>query len=223
MTHGIASPSPRSSGVIGMAGGAGQGRLAIRDVGMRGFAVIATMIAVSVSAHAAEGVLRASARPGAALARGDVPVPKPKPGDGSWLPTASAVTKPPHELHVGGALSTDASGELRLSVDRLERERDPYVSADLQPAEVTSWSKDEIQESQTQCAVVLAALNIEGDTLPPIGGPGGCGIAAPVKVSRFGAVEVSPPATINCRLAAAVYKWVTDVVQPAAQIGRAHV
>ena len=99
----------------------------------------------------------------------------------------------------------------------MKRERDPYSSADLQPAEVTSWTKDEIQEAQTQCAMVLAALNIEADTLDPIGGPGGCGIAAAIKVARFGAVEVKPAATINCRLAAAIYKWITDVVQPAAR------
>jgi hypothetical protein len=184
---------------------------------MRGwFCVIAMLIAASVSAQAAEGQSQASARAGPALARGEVPVPRPKPADGSWLPTAST-THPPHELQVDGALSTDAHGELRLSVDRMKRERDPYVSADLQPAEVTSWSKEDVQQAQQQCAMVLAALNIEADSLQPIGGPGGCGIAAPVKVTRFGAVEVSPPATINCRLAAAVYKWVTDVVQPAAR------
>ena len=38
-----------------------------------------------------------------------------------------------------------------------------------------------------------------------------------MKVARFGAVEVKPAATINCRLAAAIYKWITDVVQPSAR------
>jgi hypothetical protein len=183
----------------------------------RWFGVIAAMIAVSVSAHAAEDEARASARPGPALARGEVPLPRPKPGDGSWLPTASDSSQPARELNTEGALTTNRRGELNLVLDRMKSERDPYSAAELQPAEVTSWSKEDIQEAQTQCGMVLAALNIEADVLPPIGGPGGCGIAAPVKISRFGAVEVKPPATLNCRLAAAIYKWLTDVVQPSAR------
>jgi hypothetical protein len=181
------------------------------------FGVIATMISVSVSAHAAEGEPRASARPGPALARGEIPLPRAKPADGSWLPTASDSSQPARELHIGGALSTNRRGELSLAFDRMKSERDPYSSAELQPAEVTSWTKEDIQEAQTQCGMVLAALNIEADVLQPIGGPGGCGIAAPVKISRFGAIEVKPPATLNCRLAAAIYKWLTDVVQPSAR------
>src|SRR5262245_7825964 len=181
------------------------------------FCVIAMMMVAGASAHAAAGDLRASERPGAALARGDVPLPRPKPEDGTWLPTATSSSQPPRELHTDGALSTDRRGELRVAYDRMKAERDPYASAELQPAEVTSWSKDDVQQAQTQCAMVLAALNIEADVLSPIGGPGGCGIAAPVRISRFGAIEVTPPATLNCRLAAALYKWMTDVVQPAAR------
>src|SRR5689334_23360695 len=159
MMHGIASPSPRSSGVIGMAGGAGQGRRSRFGTryghGMRGwFGVLAMIVAASVSAHAAEGGARASTRPGPALARGGVPLPRPKPADASWLPTAAAASQPARQLHVEGALSTDASGELDVSVDRMKRERDPYVSADLQPAEVTSWSKEDVQQAQQQCAMV---------------------------------------------------------------------
>ncbi len=181
------------------------------------FCVIAMMIVAGASAPAAAGDLRASARPGPALARGDVPLPRPKPDDGTWLPTATSTSLPTRELHTDGALSTDRRGELRLAYDRMKAERDPYASAELQPAEVTSWSKEDVQQAQTQCAMVLAALNIEADVGPPIGGPGGCGIAAPVRISRFGAIEVTPPATLNCRLAAALYKWMTDVVQPAAR------
>src|SRR4029079_15011025 len=168
-------------------------------------------------AQAAEGGLRASPRPGPALARGEIHLPPAKPADASWLPTAGAARAAARQLHVEGPLSTDASGELNVSADRMKRERDPYVSADLQPAEVTRWSKEYVQQAQQQCAMVLAALNIEADTLQPIGGPGGCGIAAPVRVSRVSAGEVKAAATLQCRLAAAVYKWITDVVQPAAR------
>ena len=192
----------------------------VRDSGhgMRGwFCVIAMLIAAGVSAHAAEGDMRATARPGPALARGDVPLPRSKPPDGSWLPTATSSNQPARELHPEGALTTGRRGELKVLYDRMKAERDPYSSAELQPSEVTSWSKEDAQQAQTQCAMVLAALNIEADVLPPIGGPGGCGIAAPVKISSFGAVEVKPPATLNCRLAAALYKWLTDVVQPSAR------
>ena len=185
---------------------------------MRGWVcVIAMVIAAGASAHAAAGEVVSSARPGPALARGEVPLPRQKPAADTWLPAATASNAPARELHTEGPLSTDRRGELRVAYDQMKAERDPYSAAELQPAEVTSWPKDEVQLAQTQCGMVLAALNIEADMLPPIGGPGGCGIAAPVKVRSFGAVEVTPPATINCRLAAAIYKWMTDVVQPAAR------
>ncbi|KAB2871229.1 MAG: extensin family protein [Bauldia sp.] len=51
-----------------------------------------------------------------------------------------------------------------------------------------------------------------------IGGPGGCGIEAPLQISAFagGAVAVGPTATLGCPLGEAVDDWLKQSVQPAA-------
>jgi len=51
------------------------------------------------------------------------------------------------------------------------------------------------------------------------GGPGGCGIAAPLRVSSLadGTVEVRKAATLNCAATAALNTWLRQVVQPAAR------
>ncbi len=51
-----------------------------------------------------------------------------------------------------------------------------------------------------------------------IDGPGVCGLQRPLRVVGLlgGRAGVSPPATIGCPLVAALDRWVTDAVQPAA-------
>jgi hypothetical protein len=73
-----------------------------------------------------------------------------------------------------------------------------------------------VKAARERCNFVLAATNLDAEPMKPIGGPGACGIAAPIKISAFGNMEVKPPAVLNCRLGATVYKWLTEVVQPAA-------
>jgi hypothetical protein len=65
-------------------------------------------------------------------------------------------------------------------------------------------------------AYVQAAASLDG--------PSACGIATPLKVSGLldGQVGVSPTATINCPLTAALNHWIRTTVEPAAyrQFGR---
>lgn len=83
------------------------------------------------------------------------------------------------------------------------------------------WTPDEVATARRECATLLADIAIEYETAEPIGGPGACGVAAPVKISAFGApqsVAVEPMhAVINCKMAAATVKWLETKVQPAAR------
>lgn len=55
--------------------------------------------------------------------------------------------------------------------------------------------------------------------IPPISGRGVCGATHPVKLSAFGAaaITVSPGATVNCGMTAALARWADKVVAPAAR------
>ena len=140
-----------------------------------------------------------------ATAARTVPLPRPRP------------EKIARKNSPGEAVAITGTGKVVVRLEKLGKERDPNASAKLVPNENATWNPREIREAQKRCAIILAATNIAAKPLSPIGGPGGCGVAAPLMVSALGAVEVTPPVKINCTLAAAAYKWITDVVQPAAR------
>ncbi len=145
--------------------------------------------------------------------RHGIPLPRPKPARDETGKVIAEPMNPAEER----AFETTRAGRLEVSIERLGRERDPYKAADLQPNENSTWTSTSVSEARRRCALVLAATNVDAKPVDPIGGPGGCGVAAPIRVSSFGAVQVKPPATLNCTMAAAVYNWLTDVVQPEAR------
>lgn len=72
--------------------------------------------------------------------------------------------------------------------------------------------------AQEQCVKLLDGLDIEYVRIDSIR-KGPCGTIAPIKVSAIGsnpAVKVSPPAIVNCTVAATLYKWFETSVQPTA-------
>jgi len=142
-----------------------------------------------------------------------IPVPRPKPLARTAIGPAPS-TAVPDGL---GPLKAGAAGEIDVSLQDIGRERDPETSRDLVPGTASRWTTADIREAADRCTFVLAATNIDAEPEEPVGGPDGCGIAAPVKVAAFGAAVVKPGATLNCSMALAVYKWMTDVVQPAAR------
>lgn len=78
------------------------------------------------------------------------------------------------------------------------------------------WSAAEIAAARKACAAVLKGVKLTYTEAEPIGGPGDCGIAAPIKVTAIGArksVKVEPAAVINCNLAAAAVRWIDTKVQ----------
>jgi hypothetical protein len=79
------------------------------------------------------------------------------------------------------------------------------------------WQVAEIRSARLACEAELSGLDVAWEEESPIGGPKGCGAAAPISVGHVGGVKLSPPATANCRMAAAFHRWVQTVVQPAAE------
>jgi hypothetical protein len=73
-------------------------------------------------------------------------------------------------------------------------------------------------EAEIACRSRLAALGVDFEELEPIDGEGACGAAAPVSVSGLGdGIGLTPPATLNCRMAESLARWVQEAVVPAAE------
>ena len=145
------------------------------------------------------------------VSKNGVPIPRPKPQRNDQ--TAKTTGQPAKPIAAG------RRGKLEVKYDQLGRERDPNAASELKPSEESKWSKAEIKAARDRCNFILAATNLDARPIKPVGGPEGCGIAAPLQVSSFGAVRVRPAAKLNCTMAATLYKWVTDVLQPAARKG----
>jgi hypothetical protein len=56
---------------------------------------------------------------------------------------------------------------------------------------------------------------LEGKTIPPIGGGGGCGLADGVEVTAVAGIKLSIPAKIDCDTAKALKSWVDNGIIPA--------
>jgi len=147
-----------------------------------------------------------------------VPLPRYKPGTpahrkyGGKNDNGYPRTRVPESL-----IKANKRGEVSIVLNRLQRERDEKTARELRPTLKTTWSSAEITKAVKRCDLVLATTNIDAKRLDPIGGSGGCGIAAPLLVSSFGAVKVNPPAKLNCNLALATYKWLIEKGQPLAR------
>src|SRR5262249_49362726 len=81
------------------------------------------------------------------------------------------------------------------------------------------WTDQEIADAKAACAKALAGLAIEYEPLQPIK-HGICGAPAPILVKSIDSdpkIEIDPPATVTCPLAAALSKWLSKTVQPEAK------
>lgn len=76
-----------------------------------------------------------------------------------------------------------------------------------------------IAAARAKCEKLLEGAVLDYQYLSPVRA-GACGAQTPILVKSIGAdppVVISPPATMNCTLAAALSVWLEDVVQPAAK------
>ncbi len=81
------------------------------------------------------------------------------------------------------------------------------------------WSDTEIAAAKAHCAQVLQKLDAVYVEHPPIK-EGKCGSAAPIRLMSLGTkqrVTFKPAALVNCDLASALSKWITQDVQPLAK------
>lgn len=86
------------------------------------------------------------------------------------------------------------------------------------PATVGTWPADAVAAARAECQELLKGLDIRFTPRPAIGGPDGCGAAAPLEVNSIAGVELTPPALLNCRMARHLHQWINLSVQPAALV-----
>ncbi len=81
-----------------------------------------------------------------------------------------------------------------------------------------TWSAQEIAAAQARCARLLKKVDAVYVPHPPIK-ERRCGDAAPIRLMSLGQPQVSfsPPALVNCQMAAALNTWITRHVQPLAR------
>jgi hypothetical protein len=89
-------------------------------------------------------------------------------------------------------------------------------STTLKPA--AAWTDKEIEAALMECVQSLAPVT--ADLVPMTSmRSGDCGAPAPVLVRSIGSkdtVTFDPPLVLNCPMVAALYRWVSESVQPAA-------
>jgi hypothetical protein len=84
------------------------------------------------------------------------------------------------------------------------------------PAEAAAtWSDAETISALEECVRLLAPTGAEVELSKPIR-HGQCGTPAPLVLKRIDGVELSPPAVVNCRIAARVHTWIKESLQPLA-------
>lgn len=72
--------------------------------------------------------------------------------------------------------------------------------------------------SEAMCRRALRKMGVKFVDVAPVGKGGACGIPYPVKVLEIArGVRMQPAATLNCKAAARISKWVEDEVKPAAR------
>lgn len=114
----------------------------------------------------------------------------------------------------------------RLEFETAERERVERAKAEQARAGLEKsgperpgawgWTNQDVAMAKERCALLLANMAISYKIQPPIR-QGGCGAPAPILVSSIGsnpAVQISPPAVINCTLASGLDRWIKTAVQP---------
>ena len=143
----------------------------------------------------------------------EFPLPRSKPEAGPSVQAAVPQPRPkPQNRLKRGAIGDKPGSQpktLGTSADR----------GDVEPAP-TGWSPAQVAKAKAACAKLLKGLSVTYEPLKPVGKPKGCGIAAPIKVTSVGKahpVQIKPAATLNCKLTAALVRWVDKHLQPQAQ------
>jgi hypothetical protein len=81
----------------------------------------------------------------------------------------------------------------------------------------SGWSSKTLAAERAECAARLKGLDIAFEPLAPIGRDGGCGAAAPVKVTAISGVAIVPAAELTCDMAESLHAWLSTSAVPAAR------
>ena len=97
----------------------------------------------------------------------------------------------------------------------------PTPAADTAEPEVKEeWPQEDIARGREQCMHVLSSVSAEVEWLEPIK-KGPCVLPAPVRLKSIGydsnKVVFEPAVDVNCRMVAALGKWVKTTLQPKAR------
>ena len=165
---------------------------------------ITAALAVAISAWGAS-------MPDARAAEVPLPRAKPEVGAGAQAGYPQPRDKPPSPIK-RGAVGDKPGSTLKADGGAAERGDDTPASA--------GWNASQVEKAKAACAKLLKGLSVTYEPLKPVGKSKGCGIAAPIKVSSIGKahpVQIKPAATLNCKLTAALVKWVDRHLQPQAK------
>ena len=81
------------------------------------------------------------------------------------------------------------------------------------------WPEEDVTRGREQCMHLLSGLAAEVEWLAPIK-KGPCGLPAPVRLKSVGSdpkVVFDPPVDVNCRMVAALDRWMKSTLQPKAR------
>ncbi len=122
-------------------------------------------------------------------------------------------------------IEKSAAGSLPPAKDKARTEPGKSTASNTLPTPAEpepvpdKWTDQEVIAALEECLALLAPLGANIDVSKPIR-DGQCGSAAIVQLKRVGAtspVEISPPATLNCRMVVKLHEWVETKLQPAAR------
>lgn len=159
-------------------------------------ATLAAAAAAVAPASAGTAAKPGSAPPAASIASSNTPAVQQSPSTQSQTPSPSAVTP------ADAAAKAKAEAEARAA------------------AEAAARRKAEIDAAKARCTALLAKLDTVVIHKDPIDDQGECGTLAPVELVSVGKtpqVALSPPAIVNCDMAAAIHDWIKLDVQPLAR------
>ncbi len=142
-----------------------------------------------------------------------VPTPRPVILEASELPLGAVVVSIPPPRPEPGA---DAPGGPSYVVIQAP----PTQLAALEPRVTTPALIARLNNDPPNpaCIARLRELGVEFEILDPIATDTGCGTSQPLRVRALhnGAVQLNPPATLDCGMAETLVAWVDGEVQPAA-------
>ena len=171
-------------------------------------ALILALLAAPAWAEAPEISLRPVARPQAAVVPEAAEVLPP--ADTLRFPRPVLRRADPDRVSLAPQAAPVTSFRVSSSSPYAPRVTDrPY----LRPAALTQRATE-----QAQAAIrgqICGDPAIQGEVIPDIAGPGGCGVLGAVRVKSVAGVRLTTQPTIDCNTAKALRRWVTDGIVPA--------